>query len=404
MTLPASLQVVVAFASQIHVFEMQGEHPSVVDLKKMIIGALPLHSMTFALISEGDVLSNDDVLSRKNGEVVEVTLKLCDCVCGGKGGFGALLRSMSKKKGARTTKDFGACRDLNGRRIRHVNDELVLQKWKEARDRNEEFDPEQRTQSGIDLWFLSTPSWAEGFGKKKKGRNLRRKSRMCMDWLRARENGSAPADAPSWWGCPRGRRCEFAHGEEELQGPGAINVKAKKALEESEQRSSYVGSADIATQNEEIEDLVSAGLKAQKRMKLNDTSQSAASDFDTDEPSNTELGVIDVVDIPDWITVLSGSCSCDSGFIRGQSEFSTVVICPEHVLAVGSYYYEIRLLTDGIIQVITSFVWALPCLTLSYRLVGRRLLSYHQTAQLMMASATTAILGLSTAIACRNGI
>ena len=42
----------------------------------------------------------------------------------GKGGFGTLLKGQSKQAGAKTTLDFGACRDLSGRRLRHVNDEI----------------------------------------------------------------------------------------------------------------------------------------------------------------------------------------------------------------------------------------------------------------------------------------
>ena len=59
---------------------------------------------------------------------------------GGKGGFGAMLRAQAKVKGKKIT-DFGACRDLSGRRLRHVNDEILLNKWKEAKEKGEEFDP-----------------------------------------------------------------------------------------------------------------------------------------------------------------------------------------------------------------------------------------------------------------------
>jgi hypothetical protein len=47
-------------------------------------------------------------------------------IVGGKGGFGALLRS---KKATVKTTNFGACRDLNGRRLRHVEQERALQEW-----------------------------------------------------------------------------------------------------------------------------------------------------------------------------------------------------------------------------------------------------------------------------------
>eukprot|EP01012_Entosiphon_sulcatum_P030982 TRINITY_DN3860_c0_g1_i1.p2 TRINITY_DN3860_c0_g1~~TRINITY_DN3860_c0_g1_i1.p2 ORF type:complete len:272 (+),score=45.72 TRINITY_DN3860_c0_g1_i1:35-817(+) len=46
----------------------------------------------------------------------------------GKGGFGSMLRSLGKKQAPRTT-NFDACRDLTGRRIRHVNQEKQLAGW-----------------------------------------------------------------------------------------------------------------------------------------------------------------------------------------------------------------------------------------------------------------------------------
>jgi len=35
-------------------------------------------------------------------------------------GFGAQLRALAKQKAAKQTTDFGSCRDLSGRRLRHV--------------------------------------------------------------------------------------------------------------------------------------------------------------------------------------------------------------------------------------------------------------------------------------------
>lgn len=46
---------------------------------------------------------------------------------GGKGGFGAMLRTAGMK-GVKTT-NFDACRDLNGRRLRYVNQEAKLREW-----------------------------------------------------------------------------------------------------------------------------------------------------------------------------------------------------------------------------------------------------------------------------------
>ncbi|CAN0530734.1 unnamed protein product, partial [Ectocarpus sp. 8 AP-2014] len=66
--------------------------------------------------------------------------------------------------GAKPTTDFGACRDLQGRRLRHVNDEVRLQKWQENRERESRGEKveEEKTQSGIENWHLGVPTWAEG--------------------------------------------------------------------------------------------------------------------------------------------------------------------------------------------------------------------------------------------------
>lgn len=57
-------------------------------------------------------------------------------VLGGKGGFGSLLRGAASKAGQKKTENFDACRDMSGRRMRHVNAEKKLKEWKyEARER-----------------------------------------------------------------------------------------------------------------------------------------------------------------------------------------------------------------------------------------------------------------------------
>jgi hypothetical protein len=94
---------------------------------------------------------------------------------GGKGGFGTLLKGQSKQAGARQTTDFGACRDLNGRRLRHLNDEIKLQKWRESMQRRasrlgddrhsvnvQEELQALKTSSGIRNWHLMVPNWGAG--------------------------------------------------------------------------------------------------------------------------------------------------------------------------------------------------------------------------------------------------
>src|SRR3546814_3666542 len=111
----------------------------------------------------------------------------------GKGGFGAMLRTMGKTSGKEST-NFGACRDLSGRRLRHVNDEIILKKWQEAQAEGKEFDADERTKTGIDLWYMDLPSWSEYKGSKRKAyMRPRRKTQLCQNWVEARQRRTPPA-------------------------------------------------------------------------------------------------------------------------------------------------------------------------------------------------------------------
>lgn len=65
-----------------------------------------------------------------HGSTIQVLLRLC----GGKGGFGALLRGQGRD--GKITDNFDACRDLSGRRVRHVEAEKKLKQWEaDAKER-----------------------------------------------------------------------------------------------------------------------------------------------------------------------------------------------------------------------------------------------------------------------------
>lgn len=61
-------------------------------------------------------------------------------VLGGKGGFASNLRSIQVEK----TSNNEACRDLNGRRLRDINNEKKLKKWLEVKKNEAIRDPEER--------------------------------------------------------------------------------------------------------------------------------------------------------------------------------------------------------------------------------------------------------------------
>ena len=112
---------------------------------------------------------------------VFVSPELSRPLLGGKGGFGALLKAVGKRAGKKQTTDFGACRDLNGRRLRHVNDEIKLEKWRRDKEREEEGGgsaaamADHQTESGIDNWYLPVPSYCDGVSNKQKYKNNKRK-------------------------------------------------------------------------------------------------------------------------------------------------------------------------------------------------------------------------------------
>ena len=90
-------------------------------------------------------------------------------IYGGKGGFGTLLKGQSKQSSVTTTKNFTSCRNLQGQRLQHVNDQLHLQLVAEWRQKIQqglatELDMVKaltNTPSGIPGWHLPLPSWSE---------------------------------------------------------------------------------------------------------------------------------------------------------------------------------------------------------------------------------------------------
>nr|XP_004231217.1 replication stress response regulator SDE2 [Solanum lycopersicum] len=83
-------------------------------------------------IGSPENLTNLSPEKRNFPVVVNLLLRLR----GGKGGFGSLLRGAATKAGQKKTNNFDACRDMSGRRLRHVNAEKKLEEWRaEAEER-----------------------------------------------------------------------------------------------------------------------------------------------------------------------------------------------------------------------------------------------------------------------------
>lgn len=396
-----SVQVIVHFNSM-HSLNFANQ-PSGYEVKQQlsILEGIPVE---FILLTINGHIVNDSAFVRPVGsEFVVMRATIAGGVAGGKGGFGAMLRSLAKQAGTKKTTDFGACRDLSGRRLRHVNDEKILQKWKEAKDKGEDFDVEEATASGIELWYLGTPSWADGIKTdyRKKFMKPRRKTKMCMDWIRARKDRKAPEGAPASWGCPRGRRCEFAHGDEELRGEmGEAKEQEKyqvKDAEANKKRDAYMAALSQQEEATVLSDMVLQGIRAQKKARLSkagnneiDTARDTMQmlpldgmdfpDYDdfsaeqcvviqkpakilppkkVEEQKPSSKKTVDTVTAlplapkathPIWLKTLSGKLIVtNEGELESESEFATVSVCCE--ISEGKWYYEVELLSAGLMQV-----------------------------------------------------
>ncbi|XP_020571483.1 protein SDE2 homolog [Phalaenopsis equestris] len=88
------------------------------------------------LLITGSRIVSDETLISASSDGFFPSCGLLLRLPGGKGGFGSLLRGAATKAGQKKTNNFDACRDMSGRRLRHVNAEKKLEEWKaEADDR-----------------------------------------------------------------------------------------------------------------------------------------------------------------------------------------------------------------------------------------------------------------------------
>lgn len=82
-------------------------------------------------ISKGKIIDSSEDLSNYNDCVIHCNYRLL----GGKGGFGSLLKGQPAVK--KQTKNFDACRDISGRRLRHVNQEKQIMEWQQKKEEEE---------------------------------------------------------------------------------------------------------------------------------------------------------------------------------------------------------------------------------------------------------------------------
>lgn len=95
---------------------------TVFDVKQVVYRRLLLEPEFQCLYTTSGKLLNDYALifENSNEDFINITLKIP--LLGGKGGFGSMLRAQGGKMASQKTTNFEACRDLNGRRLRTVNE------------------------------------------------------------------------------------------------------------------------------------------------------------------------------------------------------------------------------------------------------------------------------------------
>jgi uncharacterized protein YfcZ (UPF0381/DUF406 family) len=130
------------------------------------------------LTANGRVLSNTGSTLAAAGLQDNSNVTLLLRLCGGKGGFGALLRGQGRD--GKITDNFDAMRDLSGRRIRHVEAEKKLQEWKQdAKERELEViamrhmkEMAKQAKADRDFQVCCSERWLIGVGVLSSGKGL----------------------------------------------------------------------------------------------------------------------------------------------------------------------------------------------------------------------------------------
>jgi SPRY domain/Silencing defective 2 N-terminal ubiquitin domain/Replication stress response SDE2 C-terminal len=256
------------------------------------------------------------------------TVRVQSSVRGGKGGFGTLLRSSARQSGAKLTTDFGACRDLQGRRLRHVNDEIKLRKWREAQERKqqnkdgttieEETEAMFDTPSGLYNWHLMVPSWADI--SKKSSRKIQRQFRRMQQ-----EEDKIQQEKQE-------RRAQYER---------SVTIYVQKTADAAKEVQNNVMSA------------VKQGLEAQREKKRKREEELAVKPAD----------IFNSTDRPNSLCTLSGDVVVEEDAkkpsvfqIQSQADFSTLALFLDKPLSKTEasstiLYYEVRLVTGGLAQI-----------------------------------------------------
>ncbi|KAL4933945.1 telomere stability and silencing-domain-containing protein [Aspergillus undulatus] len=139
--------------------------------------SVPLHSLILTTTNNKQLLPSSravsDLLSQ-DGETTLLPLRLSVPMCGGKGGFGSQLRAaggrMSSKRKRNQGDDNGSSRNLDGRRLRTVNEAKALAEYlavKPEMDKKEKEERRRRWEAVVDAAEKRQEEIKNGGGKQK---------------------------------------------------------------------------------------------------------------------------------------------------------------------------------------------------------------------------------------------
>jgi hypothetical protein len=115
---------------------------------------------------------------------------------GGKGGFGSLLKGQPPVK--KRTNNFDSCRDLSGRRIRHVNQEKMLQEWQKKKAEEDKLLREYETGDNVkEMLIAAKKSETDKLNEKfiQETNNITNSVSASIKYLLKKKKRDAPAEA-----------------------------------------------------------------------------------------------------------------------------------------------------------------------------------------------------------------
>ena len=282
--------------------------------------------------------SDSNHINRNDFFPIELTLN--NILIGGKGGFGAALRIDARKQGKKgATIDFGACRDLNGRRLRHINDEILLKKWNASQnDGGKSFQVNEPTNSGINMWYMGVPNWG-------KGTNIK-KSISQQELHFQRES----------------HLIDKSKGEQ-------IATQNKKRQLYLEEQSQYVRLIDdYVDENDVMQQLINEGLRNRKKRRFTDSSGSGSSSSSSSssssqsiiEQSSSSSSSKDLKEAEDFTLLIGEGLVLPNGTIQCNGSFATFGFHEASITESSlkfsennniNFHYEVEIHTEGLFQI-----------------------------------------------------